>query len=109
MFSDDSCFISNNGKGIKASEKRVKTSEYIRKIIAINCFLFFQETSFSMGDEKKWKAEFKSLLFSSSMKQINLESWVDPENSGMGTHGGVRWAITYKNHMTSIIIIPNTY
>ena len=51
-------FISNNVKGIKASEKRLKLFEYLRNNINSNGFLFLQETQSSSNDEQKWKDYF---------------------------------------------------
>ena len=58
-------FISNNVKGIKASEKRLKLFEYLRNKINNNGFVFSQETHLSLKDEQKWKDGFKeSSIFS---------------------------------------------
>ena len=42
--------ISNNVKGIKASEKGLKSFEYLRKNINNNGFIFLQETHSSSND-----------------------------------------------------------
>ena len=56
-------FISNNVKGIKASEKRLKLFEYLRNNINNNGFVFLQETHSSLKDKQKWKDDFKGPLF----------------------------------------------
>ena len=61
-------FISNNVKGIKASEKRLKLFEYLRNNINNNDFVFLQETHSSLKDEQKWKDDFKGPLFFSHEK-----------------------------------------
>ena len=57
-------FISNNVKGIKASEKRLKLFEYLKNNINGNGFIFLQETHSLSNDELKWKDEFGGPLFS---------------------------------------------
>ena len=61
-------FISNNVKGIKASEKRLKLFEYLRNKINNNGFVFLQETYSSLKDEQKWIDNFKGPLFFSHGK-----------------------------------------
>ena len=61
-------FISNNVKGIKASEKRLKLFEYLRNNINNNGFVFLRETHSSLKDEQKWKDDFKGPLFFSHGK-----------------------------------------
>ena len=61
-------FISNNVKGIKASEKRLKLFEYLRNNINSNGFIFLQETHSSSNDEQKWKDDFGDTLFFSHGK-----------------------------------------
>ena len=56
-------FISNNVKGIKASEKRLKLFEYLKNNINDNGFIFLQETHSLSNDELKWKDEFGGPLF----------------------------------------------
>ena len=56
-------FISNNVKGIKASEKRFKLYEYLKNNINDNGFIFLQETHSLSNDELKWKDEFGGPLF----------------------------------------------
>ena len=56
-------FISNNVKGIKASEKRLKLFEYLRNKINNNGFIILQETRLLSNDEKKWKGHFEGPLF----------------------------------------------
>ena len=56
-------FISNNVKGIKGSEKRLKFFEYLRNNINNNGIVFLQETHSSLKDEQKWKDGFKGPLF----------------------------------------------
>ena len=52
-------FISNNGKGIRFSEKRLKIFEYLKNNIHNNGFVFLQETHSLTQDEKKFKDDFK--------------------------------------------------
>ena len=61
-------FISNNVKGIKASEKRLKLFEYLRNKINNNGFVFLQETYSSLKDEQKWIDHFNGPLFFSHGK-----------------------------------------
>ena len=56
-------FISNNVKGIRSSEKRLKIFEYLKNNIHHNGFVFLQETDSLTQDEKKWKDDFKDPLF----------------------------------------------
>ena len=63
-------FVSNNIKGIKASEKRLKLFEYLRNNINNNGFIFLQETYSLSNDEQKWKDEFKGPLFFHTEKAI---------------------------------------
>ena len=56
-------FISNNVKGIRSSEKRLKIFEYLKNNIHHNGFVFLQETHSLTQDEKKWKDDFKDPLF----------------------------------------------
>ena len=70
---NDSCnFISNNVKGIKASEKRL--IEYQKNNINDNGFIFLQEAHSLSNDELKWKDEFAGLLFFLTEKAI-LVGW----------------------------------
>ena len=50
-------FFSNNVKGIKDFEKRLKLFEYLRNNINNNGFVFLKETHSSLKDEQKWKKE----------------------------------------------------
>ena len=50
-------FISNNAKGIKAFEKRLKLFEYLRNNINNNGFVFLKEAHSSLKDKQKWKKE----------------------------------------------------
>ena len=61
-------FISNNVKGIQASKKRLKLFEYLKQNINFNGFILFQETHYSLNDEKQWKDEFNGPLFFSHSK-----------------------------------------
>ena len=56
-------FISNNVKGIRSSEKRLKIFEYLKNNIHYNGFAFLQETHSLTKDDKKWKDDFKDPLF----------------------------------------------
>ena len=67
-------FISNNVKGIKASEKRLKLFEYLKNNINDNGFIFLQETHSLSNDELKWKDEFGGPLFFHTEKAI-LVGW----------------------------------
>ena len=55
-------FISNNVKGIKASEKRLKLFEYLRNNNN-NGSVFLQETHSSLKYEQIWKDDLKGPLF----------------------------------------------
>ena len=67
-------FISNNVKGIKASEKRLKLFEYLKNNINDNGFIFLQETHSLSNDELKWKDKFERPLFFYTEKEI-LVGW----------------------------------
>ena len=56
-------FISNNVKGIKASERRLKLFEYLRSNINNDGFVFLQETHSLLKDKQKWKDNVKCPLF----------------------------------------------
>ena len=70
-------FISNNVKGIKASEKRLKLFEYLKNNINDNGFIFLQETHSLSNDELKWKDEFGGPLFF-HMEKASLVGWQSP-------------------------------
>ena len=55
--------ISNNVRGTKASEKRLKLPEYLKNNINNNGFIFLQETTSLSNDEQKRKSNFNSPLF----------------------------------------------
>ena len=57
-------FISNNVKGIMASEKRLKLFEYLKNNIDDHGFIFLQKTHSLSNDELKWKDEFGGTFFS---------------------------------------------
>ena len=63
-------FISNNVKGIKASEKRLKLLQYLKNNINDNGFIFLQETHSLSNDELKWKDEFGGPYFFHTEKVI---------------------------------------
>ena len=63
-------FISNDDKGIKVSEKRLKLFEYLKNNINDNGFIFLQETHSLSNDELKWKNEFGGPLFYRTEKAI---------------------------------------
>ena len=67
-------FISNNVKGIEASEKRLKLFEYLKNNINDNGIIFLQETHSLSNDELKWKDEFGGPLFFHTEKAI-LVGW----------------------------------
>ena len=56
-------FISNNVKGIKASEKRLELLEYLKNNVNENSFIFLQETYSLSNDELKWKDKVGGPLF----------------------------------------------
>ena len=62
--------ISNNVRRIKASEKRLKLSEYLKNNINNNGFIFLQETPLLSNDEQKWNSNFKGPLFFDTEKAI---------------------------------------
>ena len=65
-------FISNNIKGVKASEKQLELFEYLKNNIDDNGFIFLQETHSLSTDELKWKDEFGEPLFFTQKKQFLL-------------------------------------
>ena len=70
IMNGDYNFIPNNVNGIKASEKRLKLFEYLKKNINDNDFVFLQETHSLSNDELKWKDEFGRPLFFTRKKQF---------------------------------------
>ena len=66
-------FISNNVKGIRCSEKRLKIFEYLKNNIHHNGFVFLQEMHSLTQDEKNWKDDFKDPLFFHMVVQILVE------------------------------------
>ena len=56
-------FISNNVKGFRSSEKRLKIFEYLKSNIHHKGFVFLQEIHSLKQYEKKWKDNFKDPLF----------------------------------------------
>ena len=68
MFNDKLSFLSNNVKGIKASEKRLNLLEYFRNLSTPAGFVFLQETHSSVDVEKKWNDDFQGQLFFSHGK-----------------------------------------
>ena len=73
MFNDKLSFLSNNVKGIKASEKRLNLFEYLRNLITPTGFVFPQETHSSVDVEEKWNNDFQGQLFFHTVKQILVE------------------------------------
>ena len=61
-------FISNNVKGLQATNKRLKFIKYLKDKIVSNGFLFLQETHSTVNDEIKWKDDFKGEVFHSHGK-----------------------------------------
>ena len=73
MFNDKLSFLSNNIKGIKVSEKKLKLFEYFRNLITPAGFVFLQETHSSVDvkkkkKKKKWNDDFQGQLFFSHGK-----------------------------------------
>ena len=66
MNGDIITFISNNFKGIQASQKRIKLLEYLKIYVRSNGFVFLQECLVS--DEKQWQDEFNGTFFLSHVK-----------------------------------------
>ena len=66
--------ISNNVKGINASEKRLRLFEYIKNNINDNGFICLEETHSLSNDELKWKDNFGRPLFFHTEKVI-LVGW----------------------------------
>ena len=56
-------FVSNNVRGIKNSDKRIKIFEYLKNNADYNRVLFLQEPNSWEKDKKKWKDDFKGTLF----------------------------------------------
>ena len=63
-------FISNNVKGIKTSEKRLKLFEYLKNNINDDGFIFLQETYSLSNDELKWKDDSGGPLFFHTEKAV---------------------------------------
>ena len=66
-------FISNNVKGIRSSDERLKIFEYLKNNIHHNGFVFLQETHSLTQDEKKWKDDLKICCFFHTVVQILVE------------------------------------
>ena len=62
--------MSNNVKGIKASEKRLKLFEYLRSNINNNGFIFLQEIHSTSNDEENAKTILGILYFFHTEKAI---------------------------------------
>ena len=71
-------FISNNVKGLKASEKRLKLFEYLKNNINDNGFIFLQETAY-LWDEKCYMTEFNDTRVSFS--EIRFENTRSEEDT----------------------------
>ena len=54
-------FISDNFRGIKNSDKRIKIFQYLKNKVDSNGVVFLQEVHFCEKDEKKWN--FKGTQF----------------------------------------------
>ena len=67
--------ISNNVKGIKASEKGLKSFEYLRKNINNNGFIFLQETHSSSNDGFSILFEKNSISFFFFFSKAILVMW----------------------------------
>ena len=75
MFNDKLTFLSNNVKGIKASEKGLNLFKCFRNLSTPMGFVFLQETHSSVDVEKKWNDDFQGqLFFFHTVKQILVES-----------------------------------
>ena len=75
MFNDKLTFLSNNVKGIKASEKGLNLFECFRNLSTPMGFVFLQETHSSVDVEKRWNDDFQGqLFFFHTVKQILVES-----------------------------------
>ena len=73
-------FLSNNVRGIEASEKRLKLFEHCRNLDTSARFVFLRETHSSVDVKKKWKNDFQGQLF----------FWHDKTNScgvAIGSYG----------------------
>ena len=68
MLNDKLSFLSNDIKGIKASEKRLKLFKYFRNLSTPAGFVFLQEIQSSVDVEKKWNDDFQGQLFFSHGK-----------------------------------------
>ena len=62
--------MSNNVKGIKAAEKRLKLFEYLRSNINNNGFIFLQEIHSTSNDEENAKTSLGILYFFHTEKAI---------------------------------------
>ena len=60
--------LSNNVKGIQASEKTLTLLEYFRKLSTPSGFVFLQETHSLVDVEKKWNTIFKDNCFFDTVK-----------------------------------------
>ena len=74
MLKDKLSFLSNNVKGIKASEKRLKLFEDFRNLSTPARFVFLQQTHCSVNVQKNGTMIFKDNCFFHTVKQIFEES-----------------------------------
>ena len=68
MANNNIAFISNNVKGLKDDEKRIKLFEYLKNSVIPNGLIFLQETHSCKNNEKTWAKEFEGQLYFSHAK-----------------------------------------
>ena len=68
MANNNIAFISNNVKGLKDDEKRIKLFEYLKNSVIPNGLIFLQETHSCKNNEKTWAKEFEGQLCFSHAK-----------------------------------------
>ena len=75
MTNDRLSFLSNRGKGIQVSEKRLKLFKYFRKSSTLVGSVFLQDTHASVDIYKKSGTTiFKVKCFFHTIKQIRMKS-----------------------------------
>ena len=73
MYNTVGHFVSNNVKGIRFSERKLKIFEDLKNNRHHNGFVFLQETHSITEDEKKWKEDFKDPSLFHMIVQILVE------------------------------------
>ena len=85
-------FISNNVRGIKNSDKRIKVFEYLKNKVDSNGMLFFQETHSCEKDEKKWNDNLKEHYSYRMEKQTLAIGYSGAKSFILKEKNGQKWS-----------------